>query len=204
MSRFEQGRLARVGVSHQRDYRYPGTGSRAPAQPAAYAHLLEPFANHAYPLVDEAPVRLELRLAGTAQTDSPFLALQVRPSPHQPGGQVLELGELHLKFSLEGARPLREDVEDESAPVEDPARDMAFEVALLRRTQRLIEEDDLGLACRSRSPDFVGLAGAHEEFRIGTPLRVVHGARNACSRGHGELPELVDHARRAALVHVHE
>ena len=200
----EQGRFSGVRVAHQGDHRHPGPGPRAPAEPAAYAHLVEALAHHANPLVDETPIRLELRLARPAQADPPFLALQVRPSSYQPGGEMLELRELHLELALEGARALREYVEDEGSPVVDPALDMAFEVALLGRAQRVVEEDDFGLPRRHLGADLVGLAGADEELGVGWAIGVAHGAGGMCPGRRRELPELVEHASRRRFVDVHQ
>ena len=169
------------------------------------AHLLETLANHANPLVDEAPVRLELGLARPTQADPSLLALQMRPSSHQPvWTDARAVRELHLELAFEGTCTLREDVEDEGAPVEDPALDMPLEVALLRGAQRPIEEDDLGPARLDRSADLVGLAGAHEELRIRASVGVAHGAGDSCPGRHRELSKLVGHAFRAPLVRVHE
>ena len=71
---------------------------------------------------------------------------------------MLQLRELHLELAFEGARTLREDVQDQCSPIENPALDMAFEIAFLGGAQRVIHKNHVGAARLDRRPDLVGLA----------------------------------------------
>ena len=97
-------------------------------------------------LADHAPVELDLRLArAAARADAAALALQVAPAPHQARRQVLQPRQLDLQLALVALRARAEDLEDQHRAVGDRHAEMALEVALLRRRQRLVEEHRLGL-----------------------------------------------------------
>ena len=164
----------------------------------------ETLAHEPDSLVDESPIRFELRLARPTQPDASLLTLEVRPSSDQPRRQMLELRELHLELALERARTLRKDVQDENAPIEDPASDMTLQVALLGWSQRMVEEHDLGAAHLDCRADFVGLAGADEMFRIRGPVGIAHRTRAVSPGRRRELAKFVEHAARAGLVHMNE
>ena len=61
-------------------------------------------------LAIEPPVRFQLGLAGTSQSDAALLPLEVGPAPNQAGRQVRELGEFDLQLALEAARALRKNI----------------------------------------------------------------------------------------------
>ena len=65
------------------------------------------------------------------------------------------------------ARALREDLEDEEGAIVDGDVEGALEIALLRRTERLVEDDLAGAMHLGELADLVGLAAAHEERRVG-------------------------------------
>ena len=74
----------------------------------------------------------------------PRLALQVGPAAHQPRAEVLQPRQLDLQLAFVAARALGEDLEDQEGAVVDRQAELALEVALLRRAQRLVEEDFAG------------------------------------------------------------
>ena len=102
-------------------------------------HLGEAVVEILDALAEQAAVGLELGFTGSAQADTAFLPLEVSPAAHQPRRQVLELRQLHLQLALEGLRTLREDIQYQSGTIEHPALQFAFEIALLRRRQRVVE-----------------------------------------------------------------
>ena len=104
------------------------------------AHLLQPPAQERDPPSGQAPVGLELRLAGATRADAPADDAQAAAEalemlPHSPHARkvVLELRELDLELALGAAGMLGEDVEDQLGAVDDARRQRILEVALLRR-----------------------------------------------------------------------
>ena len=74
--------------------------------------------------MDVAAVRFQLRLTRALGADGALaagarLALQVRPHTDKPGQQVLILGQLHLQAPLLGLGSLGENVQNQSAAVND-------------------------------------------------------------------------------------
>jgi len=80
---------------------------------------------------------------------------------------MLELCKLDLKLTFESTRALREDVEDQPGTVDDPTLQERFEVALLARRQRMIENDEIGSQRLHRGMNFFRLAAAYEKPWIG-------------------------------------
>jgi hypothetical protein len=78
----------------------------------------------------------------------------VGPLSAKAGEDVLVLGQLHLEAALTGAGVLGENVEDQGGAVEDLDVELAFEVALLRRAQ-LVVEDDGGVIRGSALGDYL-------------------------------------------------
>ncbi len=76
------------------------------------------------------------------------------------------------------ARALAEDFKDEQRPVVDGQIQVALQVALLGRAQRLVEKDFIGAQLLGQGLDLVGLALADEQCGI----RRLAFADNACDR----------------------
>ena len=79
---------------------------------------------------------------------------------------MAELRELHLQPALERARSPREDVENETDPVEHPALEKRLEIALLGRREAVVEDGELDRARLHPLPELVRLAGPHEVPRV--------------------------------------
>ena len=128
------------------------------------------------------------------------------PAAHQARGDVLELRELHFELAFVAARALREDVEDQPRAIEHAALDELFEIAFLRGRQRMIEQHHVGVVLRGDGADFIRLAAAHEEARIGT-IAPAADARDGNGAGRArELLELQDvfGVRGCAYAQAHE
>jgi hypothetical protein len=140
----EESRLACVRVPDERDGRDLRALAFAPRGFTLRDDLVEPRVQRLDAIREQSTVGFQLRFAGTAQADTALLSLQVRPASHQPRREVLQLRELHLELTFEAARALREDVENEAGAIEHPTLQQCFEIALLARRQRVIEDDQVG------------------------------------------------------------
>src|SRR5262249_16668070 len=138
---------------------------------ALLAQLVEALVQSADASPDQPAIGLELCLARTTQPDAALLPLEVGPTAHQSRGQMLELRELHLQLTLEAARALREDVEDQRRSIEHATGELALEIAFLARRQWMIDEDQLASVLDHGSPQHLYLAAAHERAGIRLPHR---------------------------------
>src|SRR5690606_15800142 len=123
-------RLAGVRVADERHGRHVGAQALLAADLTLPFDAIETLAQVANALREQAPVGLELRLAGTAQADAALLALEVSPTAHEASGHVLELRQLDLELALERRGTLREDVENQAVAVEHARFDLALDIAL--------------------------------------------------------------------------
>ena len=118
-------------------------------------------------LANHPAVQFDLFLArASAHTSATSLALKVRPASHQPGTQVLQTRQLHLKLAFMTSGPLGENLQNQQCPVIDRQFQVALQIALLGRTETLVKQYLHGAQLRRQKLDFVGLAATNEERRI--------------------------------------
>ncbi len=157
-------------------------------------------------LRQQAAVRFQLGLPRAAQADPALLALQVGPAPHQAGGQVLELGQLHLQLAFKGARPLGKDIEDQAGAIQHPAGEHPFQVTFLAGRQGVVEDHHVRFLQHRGLVDFLGLAAAHEQTGIGPVATGSDGGdRGGAGRDHQlrEFKQVVG-VRFTGKVHVNQ
>src|ERR1022692_2014506 len=162
----EQCRLAGVGVADQRDVANRGTPPRVALRLALAGDVLQSLLEQLHPRADQPPVALELRLARPPQPDAALLPLEVSPSADQPRRQVSELRELDLKLAFRALRPLGEDIENQAHPVDDPAVERFFEIALLGARQGMVEDHDVGAVFDAPGSNLLDLAAAGKKRGI--------------------------------------
>ncbi len=132
-------------------------------QRAGLHHLLELALDPDDLFVDGAPVGLDLGLAGAAdEAETAALAFQVGPGADEAGALVAERGHLHLQHALAGARPVGEDFQDQPGPVEKLDLPRLFQVALLHRRHRPVDQDKVGPGSLQHCAQLVHLAGAEQ------------------------------------------
>ncbi len=93
------------------------------------------------------------------------------PGPHQPAFLVVEVGELDLQPPFIGLRAVPEDLQDQACAVEHLGRPGLFQVALLDRAERMIDDHQLGVIHPDERGDFLHLAGAEQCGWHGFPER---------------------------------
>jgi hypothetical protein len=193
----EQGRLARVGVAHQRHHRGLRALARfAPRVPRA-PDLLDLALDVLDPLPDAAAVRLQLRLPGPPGADAAAQAREEDALAGQARQHVVELGQLDLQTALTGARAPGEDVEDQLRAVHGLALDRRLDVALLRGGELVVEDHQVGLTLVGHARHLFHLAAADEGGRILALALLDQGADDAGTRAFHEQPELLDRRFRA-------
>jgi hypothetical protein len=90
----------------------------------------------------------------------------MRPSAHEARRHVLQLRELDLQLAFVRARALREDVENQPRAIDDAALGEFFEIALLHRRERAVDQDQVRVERLPLQGELLGLAGADEVARV--------------------------------------
>ena len=180
--------FAGVGVADQRgaELTRPPFALRGPLP----GDDLELAAQVADAAADQATVRLQLRLAGSAEADAAADAREVRPHPLEARQHVLELRQLDLHLRLRAARPRREDVEDQLGAVHDADAEPVLQVLALRRRQVLVEDDQRGARLLRLHLQLVDLAFAQVVLRVRRFHPLYQRARHAGARRIREAGQL--------------
>src|SRR5262245_11609841 len=130
---------------------------------ARAAHLLQLLANAVDAFADDAAVSLDLGLARAAEkAEAAALAFEMRPRPDQPALLVDEVSELDLQAPFPRPRSPAEDLENESGAIQHLRSPCRFEIALLHRGQRMIDDDEPGLFGAHQPSKLLDLAGADQ------------------------------------------
>ncbi len=94
-------------------------------------------------LADQPAVDLDLALARPAEeAEAAALTFEMRPRAHQPRALVRQRRQLDLQAALMGAGARPEDFENEAGAVDHLGLPAPFEVALLHRAQRRVDDDE--------------------------------------------------------------
>ena len=89
------------------------------------------------------------------------------PAAHQPGGQVLQLGQLHFQLAFVRTCALGEDVQDQAGAIDHADTQVFFQVAFLHRGQHVVDQHQIRLQRTRRLGHLVRLAGADVVARVG-------------------------------------
>ena len=141
--RVHERALAGVGVADERDGRHiAATGDLAFLARLNFAELgLELL--DAMP--DQPAVFLELLFARPAHADTPLVPREVGPHSLQPWHGIFQLGQLDLQMGLVGQGVRCEDIQDHLGAIDHLDPELLLEVAGLRGTQVVVEQDHVGL-----------------------------------------------------------
>ncbi len=192
--RVEQGRLAGIGVPHQRHARQFAAHAGAAHLGALHFDLFQSLLQLFDPLLQQAAVGFQLGFTRPAQADgTAALALQVGPAADQPRGHVAQLRQFHLQLAFVAVRTLGEDVQDQAGAVDHPALQELLQVALLRRRQGMVDQHQVGAGGLGGRLDLVQLAGADQDRRVGTVDPRGQGGRDAGPGRTGQVGEFLQH-----------
>src|SRR6185295_7059117 len=141
----EKGGFSSVGIADQGNHRPRRALAPAAVQRAGALHLVELALDLGHALANQPAVGLDLGLAGAAEeAEAAALALEVGPAPDQAPRLILQVSELDLQLALGGRRPLAEYLEDQAGAVDDLGPDLVFQILLLDRGQRRVDDQQSG------------------------------------------------------------
>ena len=141
---------------------------------------------------DDAPVGLDLCLAGASHADTAALSLEVCPESCEAGEQVLVLRELDLCLGGGGLRAAGEYVEDEAGAVEYLDLELFLEVGYLLGGEVVVEYDDSDVVGLHVLCDLLELALADECARVGVVELLCEPCHGDRSGSIGQKLELVE------------
>ena len=111
--------------------------------------------------VDFPAISFELRFARASGADAAAQLRHLYASSRQSRQHVFELCQFDLQLAFTGLGMARKDVEDELRAVDHALVQDALDVALLRRREIVIEEDQVGLRRGRCAFDFFKLAATN-------------------------------------------
>jgi hypothetical protein len=129
--RVQQRRLAGIRVARERHRRQVRPLPLGPHRRATGPHAGELSLQGGDPVTREAPVGLDLGLAGTPRPDAAAEPLEMRPQAPHTREVVLELRELDLELSLGAVGVRGKDVENDRRAVDHRHPERVLEVSFL-------------------------------------------------------------------------
>ena len=188
----EQGRLAGVGVAHQRQLTVAAAGPAAALQRPGALDLAQVGLQPVHAPHQAAAVHLELGLARAPGPDATGLLAEGRAPAPQAGQPVAQEGQLHLGLALGAAGVLGEDVEDHRRAVDGGAPEQLLQVAVLGRRQLVVEDDRVGIEAAAQRGDLLRLAPPDERGRVGGVAPLHDAAHDVGAGAVHQLRQLVE------------
>ena len=141
--RIEQRRLPRVRIAHQRHRGHRNRFAPLPLLRPDAAHIFDLLLDVPDAAVDFSPVGFQLRFARSAGADAAAQLRHFHAASRQPRQHVFQLRQFHLQLAFTSARVPRKNIENQLRPIDDAGVDDALDIALLRRREIVIEENDI-------------------------------------------------------------
>ena len=117
-----------------------------PVKLAGAAHLLQFLLELDDLFLQQPAVGFDLGFTRTThEACTTTLTFQVGPAANQPALLIVQMRKLDLQRAFLGGSTAAEDFQDETGPVDDLAVPFLFQIALLNRGQRMIDDDQTGI-----------------------------------------------------------
>jgi len=183
--RVKEGRFTGIGVAHQSDH---GDRHGLASLPLLAANALDVFQllfDVADAAIDASAIGFELGLARSAGADTTAKLRHFYAAPSQSWKHVFELRQFHLQLSFTSACVAGKDVEDELGPVDDANVKLALQVALLRRSEFMIENHQVRRRGGDRAVQLFDLSAANQGggIRALAALMKLSGDAGPCAEG---------------------
>ena len=130
---------------------------------AGLANAFKFLAQPCHALADHAAVGFDLRFAGaTKEAKATALSLKVGPRSDEPTLLIIKMGEFDLQPPFSGCRSFTEDFEDQSGTIDNLTLEPVFQIALLDRRERTVDNYEFCLVLLASDGDVVDLTCAEE------------------------------------------
>src|ERR1017187_9017951 len=139
LARVSERRLPRIGVADERTRRDGRGLAPLPLLPANAPHVFQLLLHVPDAPGDLPPVSFKLGFTGTAGANAAAELGHLHAMPGQPRHHVLQLRQFDLQLAFAGARMPRKNIENELGAVDNPPLDDLLNIALLGRTEIVIE-----------------------------------------------------------------
>src|SRR5690606_487036 len=138
----EKRRLSRIGVADECDNRMRHLAPLLAMQRAGAHDRFKLTLDLQYLVLQQASVGFDLRFTGaTEESATTALALKVGPASDQTAFLIIQMRQFDLQGTFLGVRTLAENFENEPRTVDDLDVPFLFQIALLHRRQRMIDDD---------------------------------------------------------------
>jgi hypothetical protein len=128
-------------------------------QTAGPANLFKLFTETPHPSPDHASVGLDLGFTRAAEkSETTALTLKVCPTTDQTALLVIEMRQLNLQTPFGSCSAFSENFEDQASAIDNLTLQPLFQIALLDRGQRAIDDNQLGIFLQAGRLDPVDLS----------------------------------------------
>jgi hypothetical protein len=140
--------------------------------------------------VDLSPVGLELRFTWTSRSDAASKLRHFDTSSRQARQQIFQLRQLYLQLTFTCPCVACEYVENKLRPVQNTAVYLAFQITLLRWTELVVEDDQVGVSVLRRRCHFFKLATTDQSCRIRPIAMLYELSRDLCPCARRQFAQL--------------
>src|SRR5690606_21277348 len=152
-----------IGITDQRDDRMRHLAALGAMKLASANHLFKLALELDDTVLQQTTVGFDLGFTRTAhEPATATLAFKVGPGPDQTTLLVIQMRQIDLQRAFLGGGTAAENLEDQASTVDDLGVQFFFEIALLHRRQRMIDDDEAGILLVEKRLDFLDLAGSHQ------------------------------------------
>jgi hypothetical protein len=141
--------------------------------------------------INLSPVGFQLSFARSAGANAAAKLRHLHTTPGQPRKHVFELRKFDLQLALTSAGVPREDIEDQLGAINNAGVNNALDIALLRRREIVVEQNNVGGNRGRRARDLFELSFADQCGRVGSVLALGKFSGNLRARARGQRPEFV-------------
>ena len=196
----QERRLADIGVADDRCVRHRCALAVFPLGGASATHRFQ-FALEPVDLQSDFPlVLLELAFAFAFRANSAALLSEVTPRARQSRQRIFHARQVHLDAGFARLRARAENIENDFVPIRDGHPGELLPVALLRRTQLVVEDEHIALELFCEVDDLLRLARTDQIARVLFAMMHQHPLDHRNAERVDELFQLLEQTLRVSFL----